>query len=213
MKPCRDCGQPAAASARSCPHCGILNPVVQWVALPDGAHLTQREPVSGGAAADPFAFFATSSSNANTAALAAASYKAQARAASREGISGNFVGIADNEDAIEAINLAAYRFFWLAGITLVFGYLNRGEIGPMWYLDGAIVGALAFALRQMHSRVAAGLLLAFSVFTVLVQVLALLSGYILIGRIILWVVTTGMSYRALMATMSLHRQGAPALAG
>jgi hypothetical protein len=107
------------------PHCGILNPVVQWVALPDGAHLTQREPVSGRVAADPFAFFATSPSNANAAALAAASYKAQARAASREGISGNFVAIADHEDAIE----------------------------------------------------------------------------------------TGMSYRAPMATMSLHRQGAPALAG
>lgn len=47
MKPCRDCGVPTAASARSCPSCGILNPVLQWVALPNGEHLTRREPVSG----------------------------------------------------------------------------------------------------------------------------------------------------------------------
>jgi hypothetical protein len=51
MKPCRDCGAPTAPSARSCPKCGILNPVMQWVALPNGEHLTAREPVGGGAAA------------------------------------------------------------------------------------------------------------------------------------------------------------------
>lgn len=50
MKPCRDCGVPTAASARSCPSCGILNPVLQWVALPNGEHLTRREPVGGGGA-------------------------------------------------------------------------------------------------------------------------------------------------------------------
>ena len=50
MKPCRDCGVPTAASARSCPSCGILNPVLQWVALPNGEHLTRREHVSGGGA-------------------------------------------------------------------------------------------------------------------------------------------------------------------
>ena len=51
MKPCRDCGAPTAPSARSCPKCGILNPVMQWVALPDGSHLTAREPAGAGAAA------------------------------------------------------------------------------------------------------------------------------------------------------------------
>lgn len=50
MKPCRDCGQPASSQARSCPHCGILNPVQQWVSFPDGSHLTHREPVRAGAA-------------------------------------------------------------------------------------------------------------------------------------------------------------------
>lgn len=51
MSPCRDCGVPTAPSARSCPSCGILNPVLQWVALPDGAHLTRREPVQPGGGA------------------------------------------------------------------------------------------------------------------------------------------------------------------
>lgn len=50
MKPCRDCGAPTAPSARSCPSCGILNPVLQWVALPNGEHLTAREPVRPGGA-------------------------------------------------------------------------------------------------------------------------------------------------------------------
>lgn len=46
--PCRDCGAPAPSSARACPHCGILNPVLQWVAYPDGSHLTAREPAGSG---------------------------------------------------------------------------------------------------------------------------------------------------------------------
>lgn len=50
MSPCRDCGAPTAPSARSCPSCGILNPVLQWIALPDGAHRTRREPVQPGGA-------------------------------------------------------------------------------------------------------------------------------------------------------------------
>jgi hypothetical protein len=211
MKPCRDCGQPAAASARSCPHCGILNPVVQWVALPNGEHLTHREPVR--TSADPFAYF-SSPSTTNAAALAGATYAAQSRAASREGMAGNFAGIADNQDAVDAINLAATRFFWVAGFTLVFGYVLRDVVGQYWYADGLVVGVLAFALKEMHSRVAAGLLLAFSALTVLAQVLALFGGSFFIGRLVLWVVFTGMSYRALMATIALHKQqGTPALAG
>jgi hypothetical protein len=51
MKPCRDCGAATAASARACPGCGILNPVMTWVAFPDGSHLTMREAASGGGAA------------------------------------------------------------------------------------------------------------------------------------------------------------------
>jgi hypothetical protein len=45
LKPCRDCGTAVPWTSRSCPHCGILNPVAKWVALPDGADETYREPV------------------------------------------------------------------------------------------------------------------------------------------------------------------------
>ncbi|HEY0037709.1 MAG TPA: hypothetical protein VGB66_13520 [Longimicrobium sp.] len=198
MKPCRDCGQPAAATARSCPHCGILNPVVQWVALPNGEHLTHREPAK--TSADPFAYFA-SPTTANAAALAGPASAPLAQA------------FADQE-AVDAIDLAAKRFFWVAGFSLVVGYLFRTDVGEYWYADGLVVGALAFTLKEMHSRVAAGLLLAFSGLMVLLQVLALFGGSFFIGRMVLWVVFTGMSYRALMATISLHKQqqATPALA-
>lgn len=204
MKPCRDCGQMAAPSARSCPHCGILNPVLQWVALPDGAHLTHREPVKAGAVADPFAIFGASTSN--TAALAGATYQMQARAASREGLGGTVAAIADDDDAIEAINVVAVRFFYVAGLSFVFGYLVRDMMGAYWYADAVILGALAFALKQMHSRVAAGLLLAFSVFTVLSQVILLTQGEVFIGRIIIWGYITAMAYRALMGCIALHKK-------
>ncbi|HEX6037701.1 hypothetical protein [Longimicrobium sp.] len=51
MTTCRDCSRPTPASARSCPHCGILNPVVQWVAYPDGSHHTARVAPDPAAAA------------------------------------------------------------------------------------------------------------------------------------------------------------------
>jgi hypothetical protein len=72
MKPCRDCGVPTAPSARSCPSCGILNPVMQWVALPNGEHLTAREPVRPGGAS---AALAVSAPFARIAAPAAAKAK------------------------------------------------------------------------------------------------------------------------------------------
>lgn len=211
MKPCRDCGNATAPSARSCPRCGILNPVLQWVALPDGSHHTARVPVSGAAALDPFSPApAYAGAAANTAAIAGASFKLQGRAARREGVRQHFAGVADSDDALQAIRTASTRFFFLAALNLVFGYLNQDTIGSMWYLDAVIVGGLALALREMHSRVAAGLLLAMSVITVLLQVLLLLTGVLLIGRMIVWVIMSGMSYRALLATISLHRGRAAA---
>jgi hypothetical protein len=44
LTPCRDCATPTIASARACPQCGILNPVLQWVSYPDGSHMTARQP-------------------------------------------------------------------------------------------------------------------------------------------------------------------------
>lgn len=46
LKPCRDCGKPVEYVARSCPYCGIMNPVAKWVALPDGEDERFRVPVT-----------------------------------------------------------------------------------------------------------------------------------------------------------------------
>lgn len=45
MSRCRDCSRPASPMDRSCPHCGILNPVGTWVVIPEGSHLPRRAPV------------------------------------------------------------------------------------------------------------------------------------------------------------------------
>jgi hypothetical protein len=180
--------------------------VLQWVAYPDGSHHTMRVAVTGGGALAPYANAAA----ANTAALAGATFKLRGRAARRTGMGQHFAPVADNEDALDAIRAACMRFFVLAALNLVFGYLNKDVLGSFWYVDGLLVGGLAFALKEMHSRVAAGLLLVMSVLAVLLQVLAMMAGSLLIGRLVLWVVMSGMSYRALMATMSLHRSRAAA---
>lgn len=185
--------------------------MLQWVALPDGSHHTARVAVAGGGALEPFApAYAYAGAAGNTAAMAGATFKLQGRAAQREGVRQHFAGVADSDDALQAIRTASTRFFLLAGLSLVFGYLNKESIGSLWYLDFVVVGGLALALREMHSRVAAGLLLAMSVVTVLMQVLALMAGVFLLGRMIVWVIMSGMSYRALLATMSLHRSRAGA---
>jgi hypothetical protein len=45
-KPCRDCGAQNLPTARACESCGILNPVLQWVAYPDGSHWDTRMPMA-----------------------------------------------------------------------------------------------------------------------------------------------------------------------
>lgn len=213
VKPCRDCGNATAPSARSCPSCGILNPVLQWVALPDGSHHTARVAVTGGAGLAPFSPApAYAGAAGNAAAMAGATFKLQGRAAQREGVRQHFAGVADSDDALQAIRTASTRFFLLAALSLVVGYLSQETTGSLWYLDGLVVGGLALALREMHSRVAAGLLLAMSVIIVLAQVVALMAGVFLLGRMIVWVIMSGISYRALLATMSLHRSRTAAVA-
>ncbi|WP_420126262.1 hypothetical protein [Longimicrobium sp.] len=187
--------------------------MLQWVALPDGSHHTARVPVGGAAALEPFTPApAYAGAAGNAAAMAGATFKLQGRATQRAGVRQHFAGIADSDDAVQAIRTASLRFFFLAALNLVFGYTNRESIGSLWYLDFVVVGGLALALREMHSRVAAGLLLAMSVITVLLQVLAMMAGVFLLGRMIVWVIMSGMSYRALLATMSLHRGRAAATA-
>ncbi|HEU0015427.1 MAG TPA: hypothetical protein VFQ45_17185 [Longimicrobium sp.] len=105
MKPCRDCGAPTSPAARSCPKCGILNPVVQWVALPDGAHETYREPIATGYQSP----------------VAAAIAEAPAIKPIR-------VGVAKPEDAFSGDRLA-YWAIWAVLFTLLSTFVVGGAIG------------------------------------------------------------------------------------
>jgi hypothetical protein len=195
MQPCRDCGKPTAASARSCPSCGILNPVLQWVALPDGSHDSHRETVRPGGAANAFAIFDNN-------AAAAAYVPPVTRSAD----------VVMNEEGLEAINLTAKRFYLVAVLTGILGFLVRAEV-PFWYVDGILLAGLAAGLQHLHSRVAAGLLTAYAAFTVLHEVMAFSSGSFNMVRMVIWCAITVMSYKALMATIAFQkRQPGAALA-
>ena len=187
--------------------------MLQWVALPDGSHHTARVSVAPGAALAPFTPVpAYAGAAGNTAAIARTTFTLQGREAKRRGLRDQFAPVTDSDDALQAIRTASTRFFVLAVLNLAVGYLSRESIGSLWYLDFVVVGGLALALREMHSRVAAGLLLTMSVILVLVQVAALMGGVFMLPRMVVWVVMSGNSYRALLATMSLHRSRTGAIA-
>lgn len=192
MQPCRDCGKPTAASARSCPSCGILNPVLQWVALPDGSHDTHRETVRPGGAANAFAIF---DNNAPAAPYAPPPSRT--------------VEAVQNEEGLEAINVTAKRFYVVAALTFLLGYLVRAEV-PFWYVDGILLAGLAAGLQHLHSRVAAGLLTAYAAFTVLQQVMGMGSGNGNVVRLFIWCAITVMAYKALQATIAFQKQRAGA---
>ncbi|HEX8393419.1 MAG TPA: hypothetical protein VF665_13830 [Longimicrobium sp.] len=192
MQHCRDCGKPTAASARSCPSCGILNPVLQWVALPDGSHDSHREPVRPGGAANAFAIF---DRNASPAAIAPQPTRT--------------VQAVQHEEGLEAITLTARRFYIVAVLTGILGFMVRGDV-PLWYLDPILLGGLAAALQHLHSRVAAGLLTAYAAFTVLSQVLALAAGEFNVVRLIIWCAITVMAFKAFQATLAIQKQRAAA---
>lgn len=190
MQPCRDCGKPTAASARSCPSCGILNPVLQWVALPDGSHDTHRETVRPGGAANAFAIFDTKPG-------AAAYVPPVTRSAD----------VVMNEEGLEAINLTAKRFYIVAVVTGVIAFLFRSEL-PFWYVDPILLAGLAAGLQHLHSRVAAGLLTAYAAFTVLQEIMGIADGRFMPVRMIIWCAITVMAYKALMATIAFQKQKA-----
>lgn len=205
MKPCRDCSKPTPSSARSCPHCGILNPVVQWVALPDGSHLTRREMP------DPVAAAAALSARPTPAAAARAMAPIVPRA-SHEPAAARPVMAAPQPTGEEAnaIRQCSTAFYWLAGLNAVAGMF----LGSVFLIEAAIMGGLSFGLRKYNSRIAAVLLVLYSLLTFASKVMtALDSGGFRFGWIWLWIVVTGAAFKAAAATFKLQgRQGAVALA-
>lgn len=182
MQPCRDCCRPTPPSARSCPACGILNPVVQWVALPGGSHLTHREPVGAAAAPVPRPIAAPA------AALSAV--------------------MADEGAAGADIRKCANAFYGLGAFNALVGAVLYSAGGSALIFEGILMAGLAFVLRQYRSRVAGVLLIAYAAFTTLLKVSALLDGGGRIWWILLWGSVTGLAFKATVAAFQLQRERA-----
>ncbi|HET7230222.1 MAG TPA: hypothetical protein VFJ16_09480 [Longimicrobium sp.] len=177
LKPCRDCGTPVQWTSRSCPHCGIMNPVQKWVALPDGADETYRVPVPR---------------LAETPAPPASPMRPPGYGRAPEVPAGLHDPLADARKKIKA---CAWLFYFVALVNLVASYwLGEGGV-----VIAVIVAALATWLWTQGSQIAAGLLLLFALFNI---VMLAKSGQMAgIWMAILIVLT---SWRALNATMLLR---------
>lgn len=181
LKPCRDCGAAVPYTSRSCPHCGIMNPVAKWVALPDGEDERFRVPV-------------TAYSSMTAAVRGAAALNRQPRSTMQR----IFGAVADAEDAREAIDWCAGIFYLLA----VLQGLAALMLSPLHLADAAALAALATWLRMGHSRAAAVLLL---ILSVLMVGLTLANGSF--RAVWVGVIATGLSWRAFNATGILRQQG------
>jgi hypothetical protein len=194
MKPCRDCSQPASPAARSCPHCGIMNPVHQWVALPDGSHLTAR------AAPDPVAAAAALRAGFGSALPMPA--PAAPRPIARPAAPRPAAVVPDSGPEVDAIRQCSTIFFWLAGINAAAGYF----LGGGYILEGATMAVLSLALRRYNSRVAAVLLVLYAVLTILTKLQLMMAGAgFRPGWIWLWVLVTGAAFKAAVATFKLRQ--------
>jgi hypothetical protein len=135
--PCRDCGAPTAASARSCPRCGILNPVLQWVSFPDGSHLTAREAVGSMGSYSPAPAGAAVAAGRAPAMPAPSAFAAAAPAPGRV----RFSGISPRSQGA-APDLLADWAIWCTLVTVLSLLIVGGLIG------GLIAGAITYPLRR-----------------------------------------------------------------
>ncbi|HSU13222.1 hypothetical protein [Longimicrobium sp.] len=189
-RPCRDCGQQTKLVARSCPHCGIMNPVLQWVALPDGAHENFRVPIT-----------------AYSAMTQAARGAAVLSRPPKRGMERFFGSVDDAEEANEAIDTCTGIFFLIAGLNALQGLF----FDPAFYFDAALIFCVALWLRMSKSPVAGGVMLGLAVLLMGLRIAALAgmaSGFGGGGSpraLILGVLSLGLAYRAFNATALLKR--------
>jgi hypothetical protein len=180
LKPCRDCGTPVQWTSRSCPHCGIMNPVQKWVALPDGADETFRMPV-----------------NQFTAMAAAMRSTAVLSRPPKTGMQRIFGSVDSAEEAKEAIDWCSGIFYVLAGIQLLAAFF----LGKEHFIDAVALAGLSTWLRMKDSRIAATLLLILAALSV---VMTVASGSI--RGVWLGIIAAGLAWRAFNATGLLQQQ-------
>jgi len=167
LKPCRDCGTFVPWTSRSCPHCGILNPVAKWVALPEGADETYREPAARRAETPapgyPAAYASAPAAPAPRASTGYAQiYGQMAPPAARPPALGRTETPAGGPDPLAAahknIRQCAGVFYVVAALNLLASFL----LGPIGLVAAAVLAGLATWLRTQQSQVAAAMLLLFS---------------------------------------------------
>jgi len=179
LKPCRDCGTPVQYTSRSCPHCGIMNPVAKWVALPDGEDEKFRVPVT------PY--------SAMTAAARSAAVLSRPPRTTMERI---FGPVTDAEDAKEAIDWCSGIFYLFAVIQALLALLD----GRAHLVDAVVLAGLATWLRMGNSRIAAALLLILAVLSTIVAVMSFSFRMVWMS-----VIAAGMSWRAFNAAGILQQ--------
>lgn len=202
MKPCRDCSTLVSAAERSCPHCGILNPVITWVAFPDGSHHTQRA-----AAADRARTMASPAHRAPPLPAAAAAAMHLPPTVHRTGFARYFGPVESVDEARSVILDASNAFYFLAALNLLLGLF----IMPGGIVDAVLLAGLSLWLRSTSSRLAASILL-LSLVGVASTLMAI-AGTAPGGRnLYLALLAVGISYRSVRATMILANTGGPRLA-
>jgi hypothetical protein len=188
--PCRDCGQQTKNTARHCPHCGILNPVLHWVSLPDGAHETFRVPIT------PYSAMTN----------AARSTIALSRPAKR-GLARYFGSVDDAEEAREAIDTCSGVFFLVAFIDVLQGFF----FDPGFYVDAALIFLVSMWLRSSKSPASGNAMLALAALLLALRVASIIGMFSGFGggggprALLLSVLCLGLAHRAHSATRILSR--------
>jgi len=193
VKPCRDCSTLTAASAHSCPACGIWNPVLHWVSFPDGSHRDGRAPrgyTSGGGAAAavlsaPAGFGTRAGSPFNTASTRRPFYSL----------------LDDRDEALQSIGYSARGFYVLSAVHVLLGLLYTPAL-----VIGLLLGGTAFAMRRTHSQVAAGLLMLYGGYRVWDLAASAVSGEYIGGAsgVFITIAILVTAYRAVDATLALN---------
>jgi hypothetical protein len=167
-----------------------MNPVMQWVALPDGSHDSFRVPIT------PYSAMTTAARSA-----------AVLTRPPKRGYERYFGSVDDAEEANEAIDTCSGIFFLIAFIDVLQGFF----FDPGFYFDAALIAGVALWLRLSKSRAAGGVMLGLALLLLGLRVLALVGVFMgmagggSLRSIFIAVLAAGLAYRAWTATNLLKR--------
>ncbi|HEX6746145.1 MAG TPA: hypothetical protein VF092_02440 [Longimicrobium sp.] len=167
-----------------------MNPVMQWVALPDGSHDTFRVPIT-----------------AYSGMTALARGSATLNRPAKRGFERIFGSVDNAEEANDAIDLCTGIFFLIAGLNVLLGFFYS----PAFYFDAALVFGVSLWLRMSKSRLAGGVLLAIAILMLVNQFIELtgmmqgFGGGASARTLMMCLISLGLAFRAFNATAVLKR--------